>query len=84
MSSITALENILTRGGVPLQQIVASKFVASGQMLRRERSYEGITFQAQMVPVDRDVADQFSAAMRAIKDFDRAKQKAIKELSKRT
>ncbi|NEZ55407.1 strawberry notch C-terminal domain-containing protein [Adonisia turfae] len=82
VSSITALENILTRGGVPLQQIVASKFVASGQMLRRERSYEGITFQAQTVPVDREVADQFSAAMRAIKDFDRAKQKAIKELSK--
>jgi hypothetical protein len=33
VSSMTALENILTRGGVPLQQIVASKFVASGQML---------------------------------------------------
>ncbi|MEO1744457.1 MAG: strawberry notch C-terminal domain-containing protein, partial [Cyanobacteria bacterium J06629_9] len=82
VSSITALENILMRGGVPLQQIVASKFVASGQMLRRERSYEGITFQAQVVPVDREVADDFSAAMRAIKDFDRVKQKAIKELSK--
>ncbi len=82
VSSMTALENILDRGGVPLQQIVASKFVASGQMLRRERSYEGISFQAKVVPVDRDVADQFSAALRAIKDFDRAKQKAIKELSK--
>lgn len=82
VSSMTALENILDRGGVPLQQIVASKFVASGQMLRRERSYEGISFQAKVVPVDRDVADQFSAALRAIKDFDRAKQKAIRELSK--
>nr|MCU0571101.1 strawberry notch C-terminal domain-containing protein [Oculatellaceae cyanobacterium Prado106] len=70
------------RGGVPLQQIVASKFVASGQMLRRERSYEGISFQAKVVPVDREVADQFSAAMRAIKDFDKAKQSAIKELNK--
>jgi hypothetical protein len=81
-SSMTALENILTRGGVPLQQIVASKFVASGQMLRRERSYEGIVFQAKTVPVDREVADDFSAAMRAIKDFDRAKQKAVKAISK--
>jgi hypothetical protein len=81
VSSMTALENILTRGGVPLQQIVASKFVASGQMLRRERSYEGIAFQAKTVPVDRDVADDFSAAMRAIKDFDRAKQKAVKAIS---
>ncbi|MGF1499903.1 MAG: strawberry notch C-terminal domain-containing protein, partial [Elainellaceae cyanobacterium] len=83
VSSMTALENILNRGGVPLQQMVASKFVASGQMLRRERSYEGISFQGTVVPVDREVADQFSAAMRAIKDFDRAKQRAIKEISKR-
>ena len=82
VSSMTALENILTRGGVPLQQIVASKFVASGQMLRRERSYEGISFQAKTVSVDREVADNFSAAMRAIKDFDRAKQKAVKTISK--
>ncbi|MBD2114974.1 MULTISPECIES: strawberry notch C-terminal domain-containing protein [Cyanophyceae] len=81
VSSMTVLENILTRGGVPLQQIVASKFVASGQMLRRERSYEGISFQAKTVPVDREVADDFSAAMRAIKDFDRAKQKAVKAIS---
>jgi C-terminal domain on Strawberry notch homologue len=76
------LENLLNQGGVPLQQIVASKFVASGQMLRRERSYEGISFQAKVVAVDREVADQFSAAMRAIKDFDRAKQEALKELNK--
>jgi predicted RNA methylase len=82
VSNTTVLENILDRGGVPIQQIVASKFVASGQMLRRERSYEGISFQAKVVSVDREVADQFSAAMRAIKDFDKAKQKAIKELSK--
>lgn len=82
VSSMATLENILDKGGVPLQQIVASKFVASGQMLRRERSYEGISFQAKVVPVDHEVADQFSAALRAIKDFDRAKQKAIKELSK--
>jgi predicted RNA methylase len=82
VSSMATLENILDKGGVPLQQIVASKFVASGQMLRRERSYEGISFEAKVVPVDRDVADQFSAALRAIKDFDRAKQQAIKELSK--
>jgi hypothetical protein len=82
VKSMGTLENLLNQGGVPLQQIVASKFVASGQMLRRERSYEGISFQAQVVAVDREVADQFSAAMRAIKDFDRAKQEALKELNK--
>jgi C-terminal domain on Strawberry notch homologue/MutS domain I/Toprim-like/Protein of unknown function (DUF3991)/P-loop containing NTP hydrolase pore-1 len=82
VNNMGTLENLLNQGGVPLQQIVASKFVASGQMLRRERSYEGISFQAKVVAVDREVADQFSAAMRAIKDFDRAKQEALKELNK--
>ena len=51
-------------------------------MLRRERSYEGISFQAKVVAVDREIADQFSAAMRAIKDFDKAKLEALKELNR--
>jgi hypothetical protein len=78
VKSMASLENILYRGGVPLQQIVASKLVAASHMLRRERSYEGVNFQAQTVSVDREVADQFSAAMRAIRDFDRAKQEAVR------
>ncbi|MEO1396074.1 MAG: strawberry notch C-terminal domain-containing protein [Cyanobacteria bacterium J06634_5] len=78
VQSMASLENILLRGGVPLQQIVASKLVAASHMLRRERSYEGISFEAQTVSVDKEVADQFSAAMRSIRDFDRAKQEAVK------
>ncbi|MEL6816398.1 MAG: strawberry notch C-terminal domain-containing protein, partial [Cyanobacteria bacterium J06598_3] len=80
VQSMASLESILLRGGVPLQQIVASKLVAASHMLRRERSYEGVSFQAQTVTVDREVADQFSAAMRAIRDFDRAKQEAVKTI----
>ncbi|MEL7332881.1 MAG: strawberry notch C-terminal domain-containing protein, partial [Cyanobacteria bacterium J06560_2] len=80
VQSMASLENILLRGGVPLQQIVASKLVAASHMLRRERSYEGVSFEAQTVAVDKEVADQFSAAMRSIRDFDRAKQEAVKEI----
>ena len=80
VQSMASLENILLCGGVPLQQIVASKLVAASHMLRRERSYEGVSFQAQTVAVDKEVADQFSAAMRAIRDFDRAKQEAVKAI----
>ncbi|WP_141242182.1 strawberry notch C-terminal domain-containing protein [Leptolyngbya sp. BC1307] len=80
VQSMASLENILYRGGVPLQQIIASKLVAASHMLRRERSYEGVSFQAQTVSVDKAVADQFSAAMRAIRDFDRAKQAAVKTI----
>ena len=67
---------------MPLQQMMATKFVASGQMLRRERSFAGVTFAAKVVGVDREVADHISSMMRAISEFDLAKEKAIKTLSK--
>lgn len=36
------LISAISRGGVPLQEIVSSIVVSEGQMVRRERSYEGI------------------------------------------
>ncbi|MEO0645152.1 MAG: strawberry notch C-terminal domain-containing protein [Cyanobacteria bacterium J06650_10] len=75
-----SLESTLQSGGVPLQQVIAAKFVKSLQMLRRERSYEGISFQTVTVPADREVADQFSAAMRAINEFDRVKRVKVRKL----
>ena len=36
------LVEAITRGGVALQEVLASQLVAEGQMLRRERSFEGI------------------------------------------
>ena len=77
-----SLEATLRVGGVPLQQVIAAKYVKSGQMMRRERSFEGVSFDTLTVPADKETADQFSAAMRAINTFDRAKQKEVKRLSK--
>jgi DNA polymerase I-like protein with 3'-5' exonuclease and polymerase domains len=82
VSSIVSLQRTLQEGGVPLQQMIAAKFVASGQMLRRERSFEGVSFQAKVVGVDRQVADDISSIMRAISQFDLAKQKSVEKLSK--
>lgn len=79
--SMAALKRVLQSGGIPLKQMMATKFVASGQLLRRERSFENITFQAQVVPVDRRVADGISAIMQAINAFDQAKENAVTELS---
>ncbi len=79
---ISSLESILKDGGVPLQQMFATKFVASGQMIRRGRSMAGISFEASVVPVDRDVAESISAIMRSINAFDSAKQAALKTISK--
>lgn len=37
-----AIETAFANGGVPLQEVVASQLVASGQMLRRERNFSGV------------------------------------------
>ena len=82
VSNLSSLQRTLKDGGIPLQQMMATKFVASGQLLRRERSFEGVSFEAKIVPVSRETADGISAIMRSISQFDLAKQKAVKQLSK--
>ncbi len=79
---IENLEIILKDGGVPLQQMFATKFVASGQMVRRGRSMTGISFDAKIFPVDREIAESVSAIMRSINAFDDAKQEALKTIVK--
>jgi|GEM_PF-229513 len=82
VTDISFLQRTLKEGGVPLQQMMAAKFVASGQMLRRERSFEGVSFQSKVVPVDRQIADDISSIMRSISQFDLTKEKAVAKLSK--
>ncbi len=82
VASMENLEQTLKAGGIPLQQMMATKFVSSGHLLRRERSFESISFDAKIVAVDRNVADGISGIMRAIDRFDRAKSSAIKDLGK--
>ncbi|WP_339383360.1 strawberry notch C-terminal domain-containing protein [Oculatella sp. LEGE 06141] len=77
-----SLKSSLKSGGIPIQQYAAVKFVAAGHILRRERSFEGISFEARKVPVDRDVADGISAIMRSIAQFDKEKDKALADLEK--
>ena len=48
----TELEEVFARGGVALQEIVAGELVASGQMLRRQRSFEGIRVEYNFLPDD--------------------------------
>jgi hypothetical protein len=56
----------------------ATKFVAAGQMVRRGRSMVGISFDAAVVAVDRQVAERISGIMRSINAFDEAKQVGLK------
>ncbi|QUY45520.1 strawberry notch C-terminal domain-containing protein [Acaryochloris marina] len=82
VNSMDNLENTLKAGGIPLQQMMATQFVSSGNMLRRERTFENISFSAKTVPVDHGIADNIAAIMRGIDRFDRAKSKAMEELNK--
>jgi hypothetical protein len=82
VESMYRLENTLKAGGIPLQQMMATQFVSAGNMLRRERSFDNISFDAKTVPVDQEIADNISAVMRAIDRFDAAKTEAMKDLRK--
>ena len=80
VQDVDDLSILLDQGGVPLQQVVAAGMVEGGDMRRLERSYEGISFEAKVVAVDRVVVENLAAAMRAIKDFDEVKQVSVKAL----
>ncbi|MGH6792070.1 MAG: strawberry notch C-terminal domain-containing protein, partial [Methyloceanibacter sp.] len=66
------LPDLIQNGGVPLQQIVAGMLAKAGQMIRRESSYEGITFTPELVEVDGTVYGDVAGAIQAIYRFDDA------------
>ena len=67
------LVNAITQGGVALQEVLASQLVAEGQMLRRERSFEGVEVN-YMTLEDKEqehkaVADNITEILREIIAF---------------
>ena len=74
------LPALIQRGGVPMQQIVASMLANSGQYLRRERSFEGVEYAVEGVKVNQQSYRQFSDAIRAIFKFDLAVKEARKDI----
>ena len=62
-------------GGVPLQQILASMNAKSGQLFRRERSFEGISIPTEIDlengPEHIEIADSVTEGLRAIVAADR-------------
>lgn len=64
------LPDLIKRGGVPMQQIVASMLAKAGQYLRRERSFEGVKYDLNEVSVDQKSYQDFSGSMSNIFNFD--------------
>lgn len=71
------LADMIAKGGVPLQQIVSSMLVESGQMLRRERSFEGIEYATAVAPVDQESAETVASVMNTVFEFDKIKKEAL-------
>lgn len=76
------LVSLIQKMGVPGQQALATMLTEEGQYIRRERSYEGIRFVADVASVDRDLAENAAAIMSCIMEFDREKQVAVKAMNK--
>lgn len=71
----------ITKGGVALQEILSSQLVAEGQMLRRERSFEGI--EVNYISLEdkkeehRAISDNITKLIRDIINFQRDEIKPI-------
>ncbi|MBO9565533.1 MAG: strawberry notch C-terminal domain-containing protein [Niastella sp.] len=81
------LVDAITRGGVALQEVLSAQLVAEGQMLRRERSFEGV--EVNYLSLDdkaeehRAIADNITDILRDIIAFqDRFIKKEVEELDK--
>lgn len=59
----------ILKGGVPLQQAVASMLVEAGQYVRRERSFEGVEYSPKAVEIDKVAAEKIADSLSGIKEF---------------
>src|SRR5258708_13104542 len=67
------LVEAITRGGVALQEVLSAQLVAEGQMIRRERSFEGVEVNyltlEDKAPEHRAIADNITEILRDIIAF---------------
>jgi hypothetical protein len=65
------LAQTIEAGGVPMQQAISALMAESGQLMRREKSFEGIEFDAATsYDVDTANADAAANTLAVIRDFD--------------
>ncbi|MBI9110309.1 LPD38 domain-containing protein [Maridesulfovibrio ferrireducens] len=77
VDDISQLGEAIASGGVPMQQVVATMLTESGQYVRRERSFNGVTFDTKSVPASKDLADGVGKVMQGIIEFDDLKSASL-------
>jgi hypothetical protein len=80
VDDIGKLASAIEAGGIPLQQVVAAMLTASGQYVRRERSFEGASVEVSQHPADQASAEMAATIMRGILEFDVLKKAAMAEI----
>lgn len=80
VKDMSTLVSMIESGGVPMQQALATQLTEAGQYIRRERSYEGVNFNMETVPVNHELAENVSAILAGILEFDQLKMDAVKDL----
>ncbi len=80
VEDINSLIRITTDGGLPMQQVLANELTEAGQYVRRERSFEGVDFDAEVVEASRELTNAEANVMAAIRDFDDCKQSTLKSV----
>jgi hypothetical protein len=85
--NIDQLADLVTAGGVPLQQVMANMLVESGQYARRERSFEGVSMALEQMVTDKTMANRGAEVMRTLFNLDvdvmqEAREKFIDEKTK--
>ncbi len=80
VENVKQLPELISKGGVPLQQVVASMLAKAGQYMRRERSFEGVTYDHENVPVSDKSYSEFTGGLRAVFQFDQMFEKERGEL----
>jgi len=78
VDNIDRLGETISAGGIPLQQVVSSMLVETGQLLRRERSFDGVQYETPTAPINQQVAENISTAMRKILAFSQSMSEVVK------
>ena len=88
LDDMAKLESIMADGGVPMEQFVSQRLARSGNLIRRESSFDGISFETTRVDVgvtaDSDgiageVADIMGSMLELDKDMKEVREDAAEE-----
>ena len=68
--NLNDLAGAISAGGVPMQQIITSMMAASGEYVRRQRSYKGVEFRTDEAKVDKDDISTLALALSELNGAD--------------